>query len=133
MPVTLEKINPPTLPNAPAMGYSQITVVEPGKLVFISGQVAWRPDGSAPPDTLEEQARVAMGNLVHALEAAGGGVENIAAMRIYVVDLKPEHTTTALPVLQSFLGGVIPTMTVVGVTGLAAADLKIEIEATAVV
>ena len=134
MPVSLEKINPPTLPDAPSIGYSQITVAEPGgKLVFISGQVAWRRDGGAVPGALEEQTRIAMQNLVHALEAVGGTVANLAAMRIYIVDLEPQHTETLLPVMKGFMGDVLPTMTVVGVTALAATDLKIEIEATAVV
>lgn len=133
MPVVLQKINPPTLPDAPAIGYSQITVVEPGKMVFISGQIASRRDGGPTPDSLEDQTEIAMRNLAHALESVGGTMENVAAMRVYVVDLKPEHTGEAFAVMKRFLGDVLPTMTVVGVTALAAAQYKIEIEATAVV
>lgn len=133
MTVKIEKVNPPTLPDAPSFGYSQITVAEPGKMAFIAGQVALRPGGGRPPEGLEDQTRIAMQNLVHALEAVGGGVGNLVAMRIYIVDLQPDDTEALMKGAGAFLGDVLPTMTVVGATGLAVAGLKIEIEATAVV
>ncbi len=129
----LEKVNPPTLPNAPALGYSQITTCTPGKLIFISGQVAWRPDGSPVPDSLTDQAKIAMENVIHALEAVDATVANITSVRMYIADPSPEDFQTVIPVFQPYFDGIIPTFTALGVTMLAGENLKIEIEVTAVV
>ena len=132
MPDLVTKVNPPTLPDAPAIGYSQISVCDPGKLVFISGQVARQSDGSPVPEGLSAQATVAMGNVVRALEAVGATVANITSMRMYLVNPSEEDFSTVIPSLQPFFGNVIPTFTAIGVTALAENALKIELEATAV-
>lgn len=69
MPQSVARLNPPSLPNAAELGYSQITTVEPGRLAFVSGQVAQRPDGEPVPDGLVEQARSVTTNAKAALEA----------------------------------------------------------------
>lgn len=133
MPQVVSKVNPPTLPDAPSMGYSQIATCAPGTLVFISGQVAWQPGEPDVPNSLEEQARVAMGNVVRALDAVGASVENVTSMRMYVVNPTPEDFYAPAPVLREFFGDVLPTFTAVGVTALGGEGLRIELEATAVV
>ncbi len=133
MPNQVTKVNPPTLPDAPSMGYSQISVCKPGKLVFISGQVAWRPSGEPVPESLPEQADIAMANVVHALEAVKASVENVTSMRMYLVNPSQEDFTAVVPALQKYFGDVIPTFTALGVTALGGEGLKIELEATAVV
>lgn len=130
---TIEQFNPDTLPDAPAMGYSQITTVTPGKMIFISGQVAWRPDGSPPPATLAEQAALAAGNLGKALEAAGAMPENVVSARMFIVDYTPEKSEEAVPPILALFNGHKSAFTAVGVTSLAAPDLLIEIEAIAVI
>ena len=74
-PIT--RMNPPTLPDAGSIGYSQISVVEPGRLAFISGQVAVHADGSPAPDDLAGQAKLAAENVRKALEAAGAAPGDI--------------------------------------------------------
>lgn len=34
------RLNPPSLPDASVVWFSHITIVEPGRLAFVSGQVA---------------------------------------------------------------------------------------------
>ena len=133
MSVHIQKVNPPSLPDAPSMGYSQITVCEPGKLVFISGQVAWTPDGAPVPEGLHDQARIAMGNVVKALEAVAAGPGNIASIRMYLVQPAPEDFYGVAPVLAEFMDGVIPTFTALGVSSLAGEGLRIELEVAAIV
>ena len=65
------RLNPPTLPNAGEMGYSQISIVEPGRMAYISGQVAWRTDGQAAPESLAEQMGIVADNAKAALTALG--------------------------------------------------------------
>jgi enamine deaminase RidA (YjgF/YER057c/UK114 family) len=133
MSISVQKINPPTLPDAPAMGYSQISVCEPGKLVFISGQVAWQPDASSVPEDLQTQTEIAMSNVSHALDAVGATVENITAMRMYVVNPTEEDFGVVGAALRPFFGDVIPTLTALGVASLYTQHLKIELEVTAVI
>ncbi len=60
------RLNPPSLPDASQMGYSQISIVEPGRMAYISGQVAWRPDGEPVPDSLAEQMKIVSQNALAA-------------------------------------------------------------------
>ena len=129
----IRKVNPPTLPDAPSLGYSQITVCDPGKLVFISGQVAWTPDGAAVPESLIHQADIAMGNVVKALAAVNATVENITSIRMYIVNPTHEEMYEPVPVLQKYLGETLPTFTLLGVSALGGEGLRVEIEVTAVV
>lgn len=133
MPRVPEKLNPSSLPDAPSMGYSQITVCEPGKMVFISGQVAWTPDGDPVPEDLHEQTVIAMGNVVKALDTVGATVENVTSMRMYLVNPSDEDFLVPAPALRQFFGETIPTFTALGVTRLGGEGLRIELEATAVV
>ncbi|NGO66449.1 RidA family protein [Rhizobium daejeonense] len=128
MTQTLGRLNPPTLPDAGALGYSQITTVEPGRLAFISGQVAWQPGGERAPDDLTEQARLVVANARSALDAVGATPGDIAMVRLYVTDLTPERVGEAMHVVLAFLDGAKPSLTGIGVAALAGPDLQIEME-----
>lgn len=128
MSASIERLNPPTLPNAAAIGYSQITTVEPGKLAFISGQVAVRPDGAPAPDSLAEQAQIVISNAKAALDAVGASAEDLIMVRIYVVDLTPERQAIVMPPLLAMFDGAQPSITGIGVAALAGPNLQLEIE-----
>ncbi|MDJ0786871.1 MAG: RidA family protein [Myxococcota bacterium] len=132
-PPTIERLNPESLPDAGAMGYSQITKSRPGTLAFISGQVAWTRDGKPVPQELGAQAELAVRNLGAALEAAGAAPANVTSLRIYVVAMDPERQGQVIPPLAELFGEHAPAVTAVGVTSLAAPDLLVEIEAIAVI
>ncbi len=127
----LEKINPDTLPDAAAMGYTQVTTTEASKLVFISGQVAMKRDGGEIPEDLASQVEIAMDNLRLALEAVGAGPEHVTSLRMYIVNLSSSMLGDGLAHVNAFFGGPMPSATVVGVTSLVLPQLKVEIEATA--
>lgn len=124
----LTRLNPPELPDAGALGYSQISIVEPSRLAFVSGQVAWRPGGEAPPNDLAEQAKLVAKNTKTALEALGATPADIVIARVYVTDLTPERVEVAMPYLVEMFDGARPSLTGVGVEALAAPDLQIEME-----
>ena len=128
MSTPIIRMNPPALPDAANAGYSQISVVEPGRLAFVSGQVAWTPEGGAVPDTLEEQAEIVFGNLGHALAALGAQTNDIVQMRIFVTDLDDEAMAFLFPAVRVFLAGAQPSLTGIGVAALASPELKLEIE-----
>ncbi|MDK1388582.1 RidA family protein [Sinorhizobium sp. 8-89] len=128
MAQSLTRLNPPTLPDAGALGYSQITTVEPGRLAFISGQVAWRPGGEPAPDSLAEQAELVAANAKAALDAIGASPEDLVMVRVYMVDLTPGRIEEVMPHLTAMFAGAQPSLTGIGVAALAAPDLQLEME-----
>ncbi|MBU1337077.1 MAG: RidA family protein [Devosia sp.] len=124
----IARINPTTLPDAASAGYAQISVVPPGPLAFVSGQVAWRRMGGAKPGTLSEQTDTVIENLSAALEALAARPSDIVQLRIYLTDLRAETQDIVMGKLAAFLDGTLPSLTGVGVVNLAAPDLQIEIE-----
>jgi enamine deaminase RidA (YjgF/YER057c/UK114 family) len=125
---TISRMNPPSLPNAGAMGYSQISVVEPGRMAYVSGQVAWRPNGEPAPELLGEQMDIVGLNAKAALDALGATTNDIVLTRLYVVNLTPARMDEVMPPFMQFLAGAQPSVTGVGVSALAAPDLQVEME-----
>ncbi len=128
-----EYINPnnlfPSLPH----GFSQIVVASGRKMVFISGQTAWDEQKNiVGGDSVLEQARQAFRNLEKAMEAAGGTLKDVAALRIYVVDYQAECGTAVGTALREIFSENRPASTWIGVSALADPEFLIEIEATAV-
>lgn len=125
---SIVRLNPSTLPNTGEMGYSQISIVEPGRMAYISGQVAWRPNGEAVPESLAEQMGIVSVNAKAALTAAGATPHDVVIARIYVVDLTPERLEEVMPPFLATFEGAQPCVTGVGVEALAAPDLQVEME-----
>jgi enamine deaminase RidA (YjgF/YER057c/UK114 family) len=105
-------------------GYSP--AVRSEDLLFVSGQVGARPDGSPEPD-LAKQVQLAFNNLNDILEAAGCTFDDVVDVTIFIVD--PEvNLETIFPVLRKNLGDKpYPTMTGVGVTWLAGFLFEIKV------
>ncbi|HTH19189.1 MAG TPA: RidA family protein [Candidatus Udaeobacter sp.] len=127
-------INPNSLFQSLPHGFSQIVVATGKKMVFVSGQTAWdERKNIVGRDSVLEQARQAFRNLEKAMEAAGGTLKDIVALRIYVVDYQAESGTAVGTVLREvFSSENPPASTWIGVAALADPEFLIEIEATAV-
>ena len=100
-----------------------------GELVFTSGQLPVRPDGSHTADRpFEEQARQALANMLAALRAAGAGPEDILKVTVYIagVELWPRFNA----VYEELMGDAKPARTVVPVPELHYGYL-VEIDAVA--
>ena len=128
-------VNPETLFNPTQYGFSQIGISTPGKLVFISGQVAWDKNlNIIGENNLEIQTQKAIDNLKIAIESAGGTLENIMMLRIYKVDYRKEDGPIITSILKEKFGHINPpASTWVSVKGLANEGFMIEIEAQAVI
>jgi enamine deaminase RidA (YjgF/YER057c/UK114 family) len=126
MSAAIDRMNPPALPDAGKVGYSQISIAHPGPLAFVSGQVAWRPDGA--PASLAGQTTIVIENLQGALDALQATTDDIVQMRIYMTDLRDETQKIAMGGILRFLDGAQPSLTGIGVTKLAGPDLQIEVE-----
>jgi 2-iminobutanoate/2-iminopropanoate deaminase len=128
-------LNPKELFDSTQFGFSQIVICDPGKMIFISGQVAWDENMNiAGKGDLKFQTQKAIDNLKFAVECAGGKLEDIVMIRIYIVDYKPEDGTVINTILKKNFGiECPPASTWVNVKGLANEDFLIEIEAQAVI
>jgi enamine deaminase RidA (YjgF/YER057c/UK114 family) len=95
----------------PEGGYAQaVHVRDPTRLLFISGQVPQRRDGTVPAD-FRSQAEVTWANLLAQLEAAGMGVENLVKVTTFLASR--EHAAANREVRQAVLGAHAPALTVV--------------------
>lgn len=125
-PIT--RLNPPTLPNSGEVGYSQISIVEPGRMAYISGQVAWQVNGEPVPKRLAEQMVIVSANAKAALNALGATAQDIVIARVYVVDLTPERMEEVMPPFLATFEGAQPCVTGLGVAALASPELQVEME-----
>lgn len=125
---SIVRLNPSTLQNSGEIGYSQISIVEPGRMAYISGQVAWQPNGEVVPDNLTDQMSIVSDNAKAALDAAGALPHDVVIARIYMVDLTPERLEEVMPPFLATFEGAQPCVTGVGVEALAAPDLQVEME-----
>lgn len=127
-------INPKNLFPSLPHGFSQVVVVSGTRMVFISGQTAWDVRKNiVGKDNLLEQTRAALGNLQKAIEAAGGVLRDIVALRIYIVNYQAESANAVGTALREFFSPAEPpASTWIGVSALAVPEFLIEIEATAV-
>lgn len=128
MSQAISRLNPTTMPDAGAAGYSQISIAEPGRMGFISGQVAWNRDGTPAPADLPAQAELVVRNARAALDAVGAAAKDLVMVRVYLVDLTDERLGQLWPHLHSLFDGEQPSLTGIGVAALAAPDLQLEIE-----
>lgn len=127
-----EHINPGTLFRSIEHGFSQVVVASGARTVHISGQTAWNADKKIVGRTLAEQTRQALGNVKAAVEAAGGNLGDVVALRIYIVREADQTLEPVGKALREWFPKNPPASTWIGVSWLAVPDFLIEIEAVAV-
>lgn len=113
--------------------FSHATVIEAkGRLVFISGMTARKPDGTiAGIGDITEQTRQVCENVKSAVEAAGGTMDDICRVDVYVRNM--EHFKEIHAVRQQYFKPPLPASTMVEITKMTSPDYLIEINAIAVV
>lgn len=126
---TLEHINPPGSEEVYRRFKFSQAVVSNG-MVEVAGQVGVGPDGRVPEDIVE-QARYAFENLKRILEASGSSLENVMHLTQYFTDIADVRAVDEAYV--EFFPEDYPARTVVQVVALVMPQLKLEIQATAVV
>jgi 2-iminobutanoate/2-iminopropanoate deaminase len=117
----------------PSGVFSQATVVEAkGRLVFVSGMTARRADGSiAGIGNIAEQTRQVCENVKAAVEAAGGSLDDVCRVDVYVRNM--EHFDEIHKVRREYFKPPLPASTMVEVTKMTSPDYLIEISAIAVI
>jgi 2-iminobutanoate/2-iminopropanoate deaminase len=109
-----------------------ISIEAKGRLVFISGMTARRADGTiAGVGDIETQTRQVCDNLKNAVEAAGGTMDDICRVDVYVRNM--EHFEKIHKVRREYFKSPPPASTMVEVTKMTSPEYLIEISAIAVV
>ena len=103
--------------------------IRAGELLFISGQVARPFDGAATlaGDNEYEQAKHIFARIQRICEAAGGGLDDLVKMTIFMVDIT--KNSEVWRARREFFRGDFPASTLVEVRSLAGAETLVEIEA----
>jgi len=105
-------------------GYS--AAIRSGDLLFVSGHVGSRSDGSPEPG-FEAQVRLAFANLKATLLAGGCGLDDIVDVTTFHTD--PEHQFATIMAVKGevFPEAPYPNWTAVGVNWLAGFDFEIKV------
>ena len=110
--------------------YSQAISTTPGRMLFTSGQIAIIPStGKMQRGGVEEQTRQVMLNLRAVLQAAGGDLQNLVKVTIFLKNLEDFGVVNAI--YSSFLSSPYPARATVEVSRLPM-DALVEIEGVAV-
>jgi 2-iminobutanoate/2-iminopropanoate deaminase len=114
----------------PVGNYKMATPMEGGRLLYISGQVAWDASGNiVGKGDVRVQARQAFENLRGVLQAAGGDVGNLMKITTYIT--KIENFPAVAEARTAVFSGELPASTLIVVKALFHPDFLIEVEGVA--
>jgi 2-iminobutanoate/2-iminopropanoate deaminase len=105
--------------------------IRAGDMLFISGQVARPFEGGTHIVGKDEyeQTKQIFSRIDRIIKAAGGTMDNLVKMTIYVVDIK--KNTEVWRARREFFTGDFPASTLVEVRSLAKPEVLVEIETVA--
>lgn len=103
-----------------------------GGVVYLRGQIGQDLDTreSVGIGDVEAQTEKAMANIKMLLDEAGGTLEDIVKVTVYLID--PRYRETVYRTMGRWLKGVFPVSTGLVVSALARPEWLVEIDATAV-
>ena len=116
----------------PTADFSQAIRVSGGDLVFVSGIIGMRPDGSMP-STAREQVELAFANLAKVLDASGATPADVVKVNIFVGESFALVRDELREIRARYFTHDFPVSTLVQVVGFAGPDYRFEIEAIAAV
>ena len=116
----------------PTADFSQAIRVAAGDLVFVSGIIGMRPDGTMPPGA-REQVELAFENLSKVLDAAGAAPADVVKVNLFVRDDFGLVRDDLREIRARYFTHDFPVSTLVQVAGFAGPEYRFEIEAIAAV
>ena len=108
-------------------------VVARGTMIFLRGQCPQELDGGKNIDSHDpvEQTHKVMQNIRQLIEEAGGRIEHLVKVVVYITDVR--HREAVYRTMGEYIRGVHPVSTGLVVQALARPDWLVEIDATAVI
>jgi enamine deaminase RidA (YjgF/YER057c/UK114 family) len=123
-----QRMSSPHVPEPPLQTWSNCLVV--GNQVFTAGMTARTGAEVVGGASMYEQARAVFTKIKHLIEAAGGHMDDVVKVNIFVTDItRREEVWQAR---RECFTGNFPVSTLVEVSALAAPELLVEIEAVAI-
>jgi enamine deaminase RidA (YjgF/YER057c/UK114 family) len=129
--MNFERINPPEL--AKPAGFTHAVRASGTTTVHLAGQTALDGSGRVVGSGVVEQFERALGNLLTALQAAGGEPHHLASMTVYIVDMDDykAHAQQIGTVWRRLVGREYPAMAAIGVARLWDAEALVEVQGVA--
>jgi enamine deaminase RidA (YjgF/YER057c/UK114 family) len=125
-------VNPKDFPKP--RGYSNGITVPVGRVIYVSGQIAWDTNGHIVSPDFGVQFLQALDNVIAVVREAGAATEHIVKLLAFVTDL--DAYRAAMPVIgegwRGRMGKYYPAMSLVKVAGLLEPGALVEIEGMAI-
>jgi reactive intermediate/imine deaminase len=112
-------------PHAPAAIGTYSQAVKVGDTVYLSGQIPLDPATMQLADGFDNQVRRVFDNLKAVCEAAGGSLDDLVKVNVYLIDLG--HFAKVNEIMAAYLSQPYPARAAVGVASLPR-GAQIEIE-----
>ena len=113
--------------------YSPAVKSTGGTTIYLAGHTGYQDErGETYPGDFDGQARVAFERMRKTLESAGGKLENVVTMTVFVTNMANGTRLTQLR-KEFFQEGRYPASALIGIKELARPEMMIEIQAIAVV
>lgn len=107
--------------------FSQAIIAPEGTTVYLSGQIGLDPNKEFIVDDFETQAIQAFLNIKTIAEAAGGSLDNIVKLTVFLTDFKDYQLLNQIE--SKFFKKPYPARSTVAVASLAQPEIRIEVEA----
>jgi 2-iminobutanoate/2-iminopropanoate deaminase len=112
--------------------YSPAVKILGGTTLYMAGQTGYQDErGETYPRDFDGQVRVAFDRMRKTLEAAGGKLDAIVTMTVFITDMANGTRFTQLR-KEFFQEGRYPASALIGIKELARPEMMIEIQAIAV-
>ncbi|WP_428543386.1 RidA family protein [Profundibacter sp.] len=111
----------------------QAVITQGGKTVYLRGQCPQNLEDAVNINSHDpvEQTHKVMQNIKQLIEEAGGGMEHLVKVVVYITDVR--HREDVYRTMGKYIKGVYPVSTGLVVQALARPDWLVEIDATAVI
>jgi len=97
--------------------YSQAVAASAGKTVYLSGQIGLEPDtGELASENFDAQVRQAFANMIAVIGAAGGTLENVVKLTLFLTDLGRFAAVNAI--MAELMPEPFPARSTIGVASL---------------
>ncbi len=130
--MTRTLVNPGGVLDTAQYGYSQACIASGSRRVTISGQAATDADGRVVDIGLQGQTAAALANVERVLAAAGGRMEQLVLLRVYVCETVKDDLGQVSEELRRRFPANPPPSSWIVVTSLAMPEWLILVEAEAV-
>lgn len=113
--------------------YSPAVKITGGTTIYLAGHAGYQDDkGETYPGNFDGQVRVAFERMRKTLENAGGRLDDIVTMTVFVTDMANGTRFTQLR-KEFFQNNRYPASALIGIKELARPEMMIEIQAIAVI